>query len=321
MISSTRLKLIPKFVKTPKTVKLFVFVFLTKYEFCFSCVSPFTVNYREITRSLICLFPGLDDRSASCPCRNAISHSEESLSLIIPATTRALSSCLSLPGNQFNYHLILQSRDISILSSSIIFGILNRSVLLVEGKSADLAKFAIHSIRKQRILITFAKSQPRNSISGSNWGPPPSRSPNQHIRHPTGPPKHYPIPTTGVLPTPTHRPPNGAVQPIFIAPSPPLAPPMPFPPGPTVWPLPPHPRHQPPPQPRMPIPGTGVFLPPGSTQEQVLQGSQQKSDYSNGGNSAEGKLELKTKEEASTGGIAAEERDGSNGSGDGKQNH
>ena len=99
--------------------------------------------------------------------------------------------------------------------------VLNRSVLLVEGKSADLAKFAIHSIPKQRILITFTKSQPRNSITGSNWAPPPSRSPpNQHHnRHPTAPPKHYPvIPTTGVFP------PNGAVQPIFIAPSPPLPP-------------------------------------------------------------------------------------------------
>ena len=49
---------------------------------------------------------------------------------------------------------------------------------------------------------------------------------------------------------------------------------MPFPgggvvPGATSWPLLPHTRHQAPPQPRMPIPGTGVFLPPGSAQEQV----------------------------------------------------
>ena len=135
---------------------------------------------------------------------------------------------------------------------------------MVEGKSADLAKFAIHSIRKQRILITFTKSQPGN---GLNWGPPPplSRSPNHHNRQP----KHYPVipTTTGVLPTPS-------VQPVFIAPSPPLPPPMPFPgggvvPGATSWPLLPHTRHQAPPQPRMPIPGTGVFLPPGSAQEQV----------------------------------------------------
>lgn len=62
-------------------------------------MSSLFVNHREITRSLICLFPGLDDPSVSCPCLNAIIHSEESLSLTIPATTKALSSCLSLPGN------------------------------------------------------------------------------------------------------------------------------------------------------------------------------------------------------------------------------
>ncbi|ESQ35333.1 hypothetical protein EUTSA_v10007113mg [Eutrema salsugineum] len=202
-------------------------------------------------------------------------------------------------------------------------GILSLSVLVVEGKSADLAKFAIHSIRKQRILITFTKSQPRNSMTGSNRGPPASRSPNHHNRHSTGPPKPYPvISTTGVLPTPSHRPPNGTVQPIFIAPSPPLAPPMPFPggvpPGPTSWPLPHHPR---PPQPRMPIPGTGVFLPPGSAQELVLQGSPEKSNNSNGSNSAEGKLDLKTKEDACNG-DAAEECHGNSGcSDDGKQSN
>ncbi|CDY52029.1 hypothetical protein HID58_030879 [Brassica napus] len=180
-------------------------------------------------------------------------------------------------------------------------------VLVVEGKSADLAKFAIHSIRKQRILITFTKSQPGN---GLNWGPPPlSRSPNHHHNRQ---PKHYPVvipTTTGVLPTPS-------VQPVFIAPSPPLPPPMPFPggvgvvPGATSWPLLPHTRHQAPPQPRAPVPGTGVFLPPGSAQEQVFQGS------SNGNNSAEGKVEMKTKEGACNG-NAADECGGSGG--DGKQ--
>lgn len=183
--------------------------------------------------------------------------------------------------------------------------VLNRSVLLVEGKSADLAKFAIHSIPKQRILITFTKSQPRNSITGSNWAPPPSRSPpNLHNRQQTGPPKHYPvIPTTGVFPQ------NGAVQPIFISPSPPLPPQMPFPggvlPGATVW---PHPRHQQPPHPRLPVPGTGVFLPPGSAQEQVS------TEKSNGSNAAEGKLEMKTKEEACS-------RDAAEEGGDSKQSN
>ncbi|CAN7020725.1 unnamed protein product [Brassica rapa subsp. trilocularis] len=213
---------------------------------------------------------------------------------------------LSLSECDFTFGRVIVSDHPGDYKGSLKLSLTPGSVLLVEGKSADLAKFAIHSIPKQRILITFTKSQPRNSITGSNWAPPPSRSPpNQHHnRHPTAPPKHYPvIPTTGVFP------PNGAVQPIFIAPSPPLPPQMPFPggvlPGATVW---PHPRHQPPPQPRLPVPGTGVFLPPGSAQEQVLKGSTEKS---NGSNAAEGKLEMKTKEE---------EADNS-GSGDGKQSN
>ncbi|XP_010458983.1 PREDICTED: uncharacterized protein LOC104740153 [Camelina sativa] len=231
---------------------------------------------------------------------------------------------LSLFECDFTFGRVIVSDHPGDYKGSLKLSLTPGSVLLVEGKSANLAKYAVHSTRKQRVLITFIKSKPRNSISGSNWGPPPSRSPNHHIRHPTGPPKHYPvIPTTGVLPTPSHRPPNGAVQPMFIAPSPPppLAAPMPFPggvpPGPTVWPLlPPHPRHPPAPQPRMLIPGTGVFLPPGSNQEVVSQGSPEKTDNSDGSSkAAEGKLDaVKTKEEA-----AAGEYDGS--STNGKQSN
>ncbi|KAF8099271.1 hypothetical protein N665_0247s0050 [Sinapis alba] len=222
---------------------------------------------------------------------------------------------LSLSECDFTFGRVIVSDHPGDYKGSLKLSLTPGSVLLVEGKSADLAKFAIHSISKQRILITFTKSQPRNPLTGSNWAPPPSRSPpnQQHNRHPTGPPnKHYPvIPTTGVFP------PNGAVQPIFISPSPPLTPPMPFPggvlPGATVWA--PHPRHQPPPEPRLPIPGTGVFLPPGSAQKQVLQGSTEKSNRSN---PAEGKLEMKKKEEAVSR-VAAEEGDGNSGSTDGKQ--
>ncbi|CAA7032548.1 unnamed protein product [Microthlaspi erraticum] len=219
---------------------------------------------------------------------------------------------LSLSESEFTFGRVIVSEHPGDFKGSLKLSLTPGSVLVVEGKSADLAKFAMQSTRKQRMLITFTKYQPRNSTAGSHWGPPPpSRSPTHPIRLPTGPPKHYPlIPVTGVLPTPSHRPPNGAAQPMFIAPSPP-PPPLPFPvgvpPGPTVWPLLPHSRHQPPPQPRMPIPGTGVFLPPGS---------QEKSNNSNRGSSAEGKLESKTKEEACNG-TAAEECDGNSGSGNG----
>ncbi|KAJ9153000.1 hypothetical protein P3X46_026495 [Hevea brasiliensis] len=152
------------------------------------------------------------------------------------------------------------------------------SLLVMQGKSTDFAKHAIPAIRKQRILVTFTKSQPKKfaqsdgqwlsssaAAPSPHWGPPPSRSPN-HIRHPV--PKHYPaIPSTGVLSAPPIRPqippPNG-VQPLFVtapvAASMPFPSPVPIPPVSTGWPAAP-PRHPPN---RFPVlvPGTGVFLPP-----------------------------------------------------------
>lgn len=153
----------------------------------------------------------------------------------------------------------------------------------MQGKSADIAKHAISSIRKQRILVTFTKSQPKKltptdgqrlpspALAASpHWGPSSGRSPN-HTRHPTGPKHFAAIPTTtGVLPAPAIRaqiPPTNGVPapPIFV--STPVTPAMPFPaqvpipPGSTGWTAAP-PRHTPPPPPRLPVPGTGVFLPP-----------------------------------------------------------
>ncbi|KAK6931693.1 hypothetical protein RJ641_003486 [Dillenia turbinata] len=160
------------------------------------------------------------------------------------------------------------------------------SLLVMQGKSADLAKHAIPSIRKQRVLVTFTKSQLRKIASGdgqrlpspalvpqAHWSPPPSR-PTNHIRH-LGGPKHYgAVPTSGVLPSLPIRsqlPPANGIQPLFVAA--PVAPAMSFPP--TV-PLPPvstgwaaapsmHPA------PRVPVPGTGVFLPPGSSNSSPSQ--------------------------------------------------
>ncbi|KAF4347978.1 RNA demethylase ALKBH10B [Cannabis sativa] len=151
------------------------------------------------------------------------------------------------------------------------------SLLSVTGKSAEFVKYAIPSVRKQRIIVTFTKSQPKKSLPSdghqrmpspgvtpsSHWGPPTIRSPN-HIRH-SGP-KHYaPVPTTGVLPAPAIRPqipPPNNMQPLFvtasIAPAMPFPAPVPLPPGTSGWPAAP-PRHPPP---RLPVPGTGVFLPP-----------------------------------------------------------
>ncbi|GFY91104.1 hypothetical protein Acr_07g0013000 [Actinidia rufa] len=152
------------------------------------------------------------------------------------------------------------------------------SLLAMQGKSADFARHAIPTLRKQRILVTFTKSQPKKTTVGdgqrlpsapvaptSHWAPIPSRSPN-HIRHPG--PKHYgPGPTTGVLAPPPvcpqiAPPPNGIQPPLFVPA--PVAAAMPFPapvalpPASAGWAVPP-PRH---PLPRVPVPGTGVFLPP-----------------------------------------------------------
>ncbi|CAN6901781.1 unnamed protein product [Brassica oleracea] len=179
---------------------------------------------------------------------------------------------LSLSECEFTFGRVIVSAYPGDYMGSLKLSLTPGCLLLVEGKSADLAKFAIHSIPKKRILITFTKSQPRNSVRGTNWSPPPSWSPQNH---------------------------HNSVQPIFKAPSPPLASPMPFqggviPVG-TSWPLPPT-------QPRAPVPGTGVFLPP-----------TERSNNSNGSNCEEGKIEVKTKEEA------AKEGDGNSCSGVGKQ--
>ncbi|GAB2279927.1 hypothetical protein Dimus_014562 [Dionaea muscipula] len=154
------------------------------------------------------------------------------------------------------------------------------SLLVLQGRSADVARCAIPSIRKHRILVTLTKSQPRRAVPAdgqrlhssapqvASWGPPPSR-PSSHIR----PKQHYPssMTTAGVLPAPPIRPqvlpppPNG-VLPVFVAA--PVATAVTFP---AAVPIPPSgsagwavaaapPRHPPPP--RLPVPGTGVFLPP-----------------------------------------------------------
>ncbi|KAE8654455.1 RNA-dependent RNA polymerase 1 [Hibiscus syriacus] len=124
------------------------------------------------------------------------------------------------------------------------------SLLVMEGKSTYFAKHALPSVRKQRILVSFTKCQPRKSVSdnqrlilplilqSSRQCLPPNRSPN-HFRHSVGCKYYEVVPTT-------------------VAPSIPFSAPVPVPPGSTAWPAPP-PRHSPP---HLPVPGTGVFLPP-----------------------------------------------------------
>ncbi|XP_039829093.1 uncharacterized protein LOC120690493 isoform X3 [Panicum virgatum] len=114
------------------------------------------------------------------------------------------------------------------------------SLLLLEGKSADVAKQAIPCTRKQRILLSFGKSVARKCIpSESAWLTPPL--------------------TTPTLWGPSSRPAN---LPLFVAPAPVSAAAIPFTPNTTTtWVPEATPRPAPP---RFPGPGTGVFLPPGS---------------------------------------------------------
>ncbi|KAI3696167.1 hypothetical protein L1987_79177 [Smallanthus sonchifolius] len=135
---------------------------------------------------------------------------------------------------------------------SIKLSLTSGSMLVMEGKSTDYAKHAIPSIRKQRILVTLTKAQPKRTtlapvVPPTHWAPSPIRSSN-----PMGPKHYIQVPTTGLLP-----PPNG-IQPIFVPAA--VAPAMAFtaaaPPLGGGWAAaPPLRQHAP--------PGTGVFLPPG----------------------------------------------------------
>ncbi|XP_030453726.1 RNA demethylase ALKBH10B isoform X3 [Syzygium oleosum] len=149
------------------------------------------------------------------------------------------------------------------------------SLLVMQGKSSDFARHAIPSLRKQRILITFTKCQPKKSTPGENrfspptivqpshWVPSSQRSFN-NVPHPAGSKQFASAATANVLPPPIHPPipaPNG-IQPLLLPQ--PVVPAIPFQASVPIaaasagWTAAP-PRH-PPPHP--PVPGTGVFLPP-----------------------------------------------------------
>lgn len=170
------------------------------------------------------------------------------------------------------------------------------SLVVLQGRSADVAKRSIPASRKQRILLTFGKSVPRKLIPPESaarftppltpppmpWGPP-SRPSNMRPQSPS--PKHFGYaPASSVLPAPTagphHIPPSDGMQPLFVAPAPVAAAAIPFPAAVPLtntapaWIPEAAPRPAPP---RLPVPGTGVFLPPGSGHQllphQMIQAS------------------------------------------------
>jgi hypothetical protein len=163
----------------------------------------------------------------------------------------------------------------------IIFSLNCRSLLLLQGKSADFAKRAIPATHKQRILLSFGKSVARKNIpaeSASRCTPPltppmpwgsPSR-PGNISHHPASPePFGGYAPASSVLPAPVvphHVPPTDGIQPLFVAPAPVVPAAIPFPPAvplpnTAAWMSEATPRPAPP---RFLGPGTGVFLPPGT---------------------------------------------------------
>ncbi|XP_071704469.1 RNA demethylase ALKBH10B-like [Rutidosis leptorrhynchoides] len=101
------------------------------------------------------------------------------------------------------------------------------SMLVMEGRFAD-TRHAIPSTRKHRILVTFTKSEPKRSAPGDGQRALPPTRPLNHIPHPIVLNHHVPLPPTGLLPILT-----SAATPLMV-----YAPP------------------------RLPVSGTGVFLPP-----------------------------------------------------------
>lgn len=126
-----------------------------------------------------------------------------------------------------------------------------RSLIVMQGKSADLAKRAIPSLCKQRILLTVGKSMSKKTLISEGLFSSPAG-------HPTFDPlsvRTHPS-SSALFVQPIHplgiQPPNGA-QPLFVQP---LAA-APFP-SPMLSAALIHPGH------RQSVSGTGVFLPPGS---------------------------------------------------------
>ncbi|KAK9074917.1 hypothetical protein SSX86_003236 [Deinandra increscens subsp. villosa] len=75
-------------------------------------------------------------------------------------------------------------------------------VNVMEGRSADFSKHDIPLTQKQRILVTFTKSQPK--------APPSPTTPPNHIRHPTVPKHIFSVPAPGHAPgTGVFLPPGG----------------------------------------------------------------------------------------------------------------
>ncbi|XP_042408634.1 RNA demethylase ALKBH10B-like [Zingiber officinale] len=164
-------------------------------------------------------------------------------------------------------------------NGSLKLNITPGSLLVMHGKSADLAKRAIPSLTKARILLTFGKFRPKKTLPSDGY----ISSSSSFSRYPLSRKQYGVIPANGLVqaqPAPQNiSPPNG-VQQLFVAGPVVAAPVLPYPLPTSIpnansgWTMAAPPRH--PTAPRLPVPGTGVFIPPGSVhfpQTQQLPGA------------------------------------------------
>ncbi|EAY77528.1 hypothetical protein OsI_32569 [Oryza sativa Indica Group] len=156
------------------------------------------------------------------------------------------------------------------------------SVLVFEGKSADIAKRALPATSKQRILLSFGKSVSRKHVQSESsllitppLTPPPMPwaaplRPGNIAIHPSSPKQLVYNPSNRVPAVSTpglHHIPSNGIQTVFVAPLPitpkavPFASAVTLPNSTAAWIAEAAPR---PASPRLPLQGTGVFLPPGS---------------------------------------------------------
>ncbi|KAF0929159.1 hypothetical protein E2562_016398 [Oryza meyeriana var. granulata] len=155
------------------------------------------------------------------------------------------------------------------------------SVLVFDGKSADIAKRALPATCEQRVLLSFGKSVSRKHVQLENsllitppltppmpWGAP--FRPGNIAIHPLSP-KQLVYDPSNRIPAVSipglHQIPSNGIQTVFVAPAPVTPKAVPFAPAVTwtntgaTWMAEAAPR---PASPRLPFQGTGVFLPPGS---------------------------------------------------------
>ncbi|KAG8100907.1 hypothetical protein GUJ93_ZPchr0444g28993 [Zizania palustris] len=193
-----------------------------------------------------------------------------------PICTLCLTDCDMVFGHFFEADS--RGDHVGLLKLSLSAG----SLLVLEGKSADVAKRALPATCKQRILLSFGKSGSRKHVQSESSLPiappltPPPMPWGAALR--SGNISSYPSSPKQLVYSPSNRVPvvstpgldqipSNGMQTVFAAPAPvtpkavPFASAVTLPNAAATWMAETAPR---PASPRFPFQGTGVFLPPGS---------------------------------------------------------